>query len=163
MRPWSAVLAFTTCLVGCKFAPGGGVFAVPQNWVDVSPDARQEGAGKPTSPPEDELSREMLRTFEPIHNPQNLRFSPTRPEDIRLLVGRDHLDDYVVLGIVHAGDSGGIGSSADDTVRDLRRAAALVGAAVILDVQRVAWTHNLVGIAARKREDSPARLAGANL
>jgi hypothetical protein len=160
MRTSSTVLALAACLVGCKYAPGGGVFTVPENWVDVSPDARQEGAGKPTSPPVDELAREALRTMDPVHHPENLRFSPTQPESIRLLVGRDHLDDYTVLGMVHAGDSGGIGSSSDDTARDLRRAAGLVGADAILDVHRVGWAHDLVGIAARRREARPAGLEG---
>ena len=152
MRTLSAIAALAVGLVGCKFAPGGGVFAVPQNWIDVSPDARQEGAGKPTPEPNEVVARDELRVQHSIGNGGDIRFARTAPEGVALLVGRDRLDDCTVLGIVHAGDSGGIGSSSETAADDLRRAAALIGADAIVDVH-ASSNHSLVGIAVRMRKD----------
>jgi hypothetical protein len=142
-----ALAAAPACLVGCK---GSGLpFLKVSNYASVAPDARLDGVGRVTPAPDDEFVAQQTHTFRALNNPADLRFPPTRPVDVLLLAGRDRLDAYVVLGVVSAGDNGGIGSDPRTYGDNLRRLAALLGADVVLDVH---VEGGLAGLAARRRD-----------
>jgi hypothetical protein len=140
-------------LVGCKYGGDTFPFAKPIDGVLVSADARLEDAGSLRAAPDESLTERELSKAPAIGEKENLRFAPVSPDAVKLLSGRDRLNDYLVLGVVTAGDTGGIGAEPERTARKLRVVAALVGADAVIDVHALSGSA-LQGLAVRKRDRS---------
>ncbi len=151
LQPLAALLLTAAGVAGCRI--DRAIFATAADYASASPDARLDGIGHPVAGPQAESTVGSRAPGGPpaIVNPDDRRFEPTPAAAVLLLPGRDRLDDYVVLGAVSSGDTGGVGTRPDLTAESLRLAAAALGADAILDV-RATGSNHLEGLAARRRQ-----------
>jgi hypothetical protein len=154
MRRVAVLLGSIALLGGCKYGSSSFPFSDAYRGAYVLPDARLEGVGQPVPPPDDATLVDVFGTPRGLLQPENLRFAPTSPEHVELRVGRDTLDDSVVLGSVNVAYSDGIGAHPDRLALQLKRAASLLGADAVLDVTACGPGRGscLSGLAVRNRD-----------
>jgi hypothetical protein len=140
IRPLALVALFACVACGNALAPTRAAES-----AYVTDDALQARVGGPKPVPDSYETEDRVVS---VVEPSKVRFAPTDPLAVKLIVGVDDEEAFIVLGIVSGGETGGLGD-APSYVAALKRAAAAIGADAVLDVHVEGPT--LTGLAARRK------------